>query len=218
MLIPTRMKRKPLPLFAACLCSIALLSSLGCNSESKTAAQVQGTVTIDGELAPSGTVTFHSEDGHPMSYGSILKDGTFALRVGQGNRSNPNYNDIPPGDYVATVSIRGPSKEDPNATPGAPPLAGPLLIAKKYTSKSSSGLKFTIKSGLNVIAIPLERPSPEEEQEESEEQKSDDGSVDEPEEELSETEEAVDKILTDAASEEQESDTASVDSAEEEPQ
>ena len=184
-----------------------MLSLVGCSSGNKSAAQVQGTVTIEGELAKSGTGTFHSEDGHPMSYGSIMKDGTIALRVGRGNRSNPNYNDISTGSYVATVAIRGPSKEDPNAGPGAPPLAGPLLIDKKFTSKSTSGLNYEIKPGLNAITIAVERPTPEEEQEETEAE-----GAEETEEELNETEEAVDKILTDAASEETESTEAELGS------
>ncbi len=207
------MKTRFLLIANVCVCSILLSSLLGCSSGNENAAQVQGTVTIDGQLARTGTVTFHSKDGHPLSYGAIGKDGTFALRIGQGNKSNPNYNDIPPGDYVATVTVRGPSIEDPNADPGAPPMAGPLLIARKYTSKDSSDLSYKIKTGLNPITIALERPSPEDANEE-ESESSDVEEASEEDEELSETEQTVDEILNQADSDDktQDNDSAKTDS------
>ena len=59
---------------------IALLS--GCGGPDST---VQGTVTIDGELAHRGIVTFHPVDGGPTAYGSIGENGEYSLRVGRGD-------------------------------------------------------------------------------------------------------------------------------------
>ena len=152
-------------LLIASLASFPLLCSSGCSEHSKNAANVQGTVTIDGELASSGTVVFHSLDDHPTSYGSIRKDGSFALQVGQGNKANPDYNDIPLGEYVATVTIRGESYEDPNQSPGSPPQAGPLLIAKRYTSRATSPLRYKVSAEPKpfVVSLEVEAPDPSDE-------------------------------------------------------
>jgi len=68
---------------------------------------------------------------------------------------------IQPGEYVATVTIRGPSTPDKEFE-GAPPIAGPLLTAAMYSKKATSGLTFTVKTGLNVVNIEVQSPSEEE--------------------------------------------------------
>ena len=202
------MNTKTHNLLLLCLAGLPLLLIGGCNAENKNAANVQGTVTVDGELATSGTVVFHSVDKHPACYGSIRKDGSFALQVGQGNRQNPDYNDIPVGEYVATVTIRGASYEDPNQSPGSPPKAGPLLIARKYTSKGTSPLKFkvTAQPKPNVVSIEVGAFEPGKEdsgtgseiQEEGVKETVESGKETPPETEPTETEKAVQDILTDA--------------------
>ena len=147
-------------LMYASLCSLTLIAFVGCGGGSGDAI-VQGTVTIDGQLAKSGSVLFHSSGDAPAAYGTIRDDGSFALRVGRGNTNNVNASKIQAGDYVATVQIHGPSVPD-EEFPGAPPKVGPLLVAEKYTKKSTSGLTHTFKAGRNVVNLELESPSEEE--------------------------------------------------------
>ncbi len=129
----------------------------GCGKSSKKQdATVQGTVTIDGELVNRGTVAFHPVGGGPGAYGTIYKDGTFALRIGQGNPGNQDQSLIYSGDYLASVVVRAPSTTDKKLGASAPPTPGVLLSAAKYSNKATSELKFTIKPGLNVVDIPLE--------------------------------------------------------------
>lgn len=157
------------------LCLGLAVSLLGCDSGQKRDATVQGTVTMDGDLAKSGTVTFHSTDSAPIAYGTIRKDGTFALRIGQGNVKDRDRSEIVPGSYIATVTIRGPTTPDVEMGPGGPPRPGRRLSAAKYSSKATSGLAYTVKSGRNVINIDLEAPSPEEMAEQDEGESDEEG-------------------------------------------
>jgi hypothetical protein len=140
----------------------------GCGDSSSNAI-VQGTVTIDGVLAPRGQVTFHPVSNGPIATGPIHKDGSFSLRVGQGNMANPDESTIAPGEYVATVVVNAPADEASAVGEGGPPLAGKRLTAIKYSRKETSGLKYTIKKGRNVVQLELEGsqndPPPEVEEE-----------------------------------------------------
>ncbi len=155
------MPRKNFQIVLACLLLAGLPSLTGCGDSGAGDAIVQGTVTVDGELAKSGSVVFHSQGDAPAAYGTIRNDGTYALRVGRGNVDNVNASKIMSGDYVATVQIRGPSIPDEEFD-GAPPKPGPLLIAEKFTAKATSGLEHAIKAGRNVVNLELESPSEEE--------------------------------------------------------
>lgn len=142
-------------------CLLALVAFMGCQ-EQEQGAVVQGTVTIDGELAKSGTVAFHPQSEGAAAFGSILPDGTYSLRVGQGNTGNIDYSRIPPGKYTATVSVKGPSVPNEAEGPGAPPKPGPQLAALKYASRETSDLHFEVRVGLNVFNLAVERASLEE--------------------------------------------------------
>ncbi len=155
------MPRNIFQIMLACLLLVGLPSLTGCGDSGAGDAIVQGTVTVDGQLAESGSVVFHSQGDSPAAYGTIREDGTYVLRVGRGNVDNVNASKIMSGDYVATVQIRGPSIPDAEFE-GAPPRPGPLLIAEKFTSKATSGLAHTIKAGRNVVNLELESPSEEE--------------------------------------------------------
>ena len=147
-----------LPVTVCILLNVSLLLSVSGCSDTATRgnATVQGTVTIDGALAPRGTVTFYPKNNGPVAVGQIYSDGSYALRVGLGNTSNPDSAKIASGEYVATVMVMGESPEGETVAEGGPPLAGPRLIAKKYTTKETSGLTFSVKPGRNVFVLDLE--------------------------------------------------------------
>ncbi|NOZ39184.1 MAG: sigma-70 non-essential region-containing protein [Planctomycetes bacterium] len=134
----------------------------GCaESDGTMNATVQGTVTIDGELAPRGKVSFHKTDGGPVANGTVHSDGTFTLQVGRGNISDQDASRIPAGEYTATVVVNEPSTVDPEH-PSGPPLPGARLTAVKFSSRETSGLRYTIIAGLNIVDIDVEAPSSEE--------------------------------------------------------
>lgn len=143
---------------SAMLILVGLASSTGCNR----GAAVQGTVTIDGQLAHGGTVVFHPVAKGPTAYSSIDANGSYALRVGQGNRNNPNASGIPLGDYVVTVVINMPSTKDTTAGDAAPPVPGARMTAAKYADTSTTDLKATVKAGTNIVPLDLKGASGEE--------------------------------------------------------
>ena len=151
------------PLAAGCLMLVSLGGLASCESGKKPDATVQGTLTLNGELSPTGSVVFHPADKNaPVAYGTVRRDGTFALRIGQGNQRDLDNSKIYPGLYVATVAIRGPSTPDEKLGEGAPPKPGARLSAAKYSSRENSGLEYTVKAGRNVINIEVEAATEEE--------------------------------------------------------
>jgi len=141
------------------LAALGLVLLVGCGQPaSPYDANVQGTVTIDGELAPGGSVTFSPKGEGPVATGVIGRDGSFVLKVGQGAIADPNRSLIPAGEYVAAVVVTGAPVANPDDA-GAPPKVGPRLMADKYASKSTSGLEFTVRTGANVLELKLDGPS-----------------------------------------------------------
>jgi hypothetical protein len=141
---------------ASCVATLALVSGCG-GPANEYDAVVTGTVTIDGELANSGLVTFHPVDDGKVTIGRIHPNGSFSLRTGQGDLREVDGGTVVPGEYIVTVSITGPGAPPPGAVEGAPPTPGPSLVAAKYASKETSDLKHTIKPGSQVIVLELER-------------------------------------------------------------
>lgn len=144
-----------IPLYGAA-CSALLL---GCHGQDAAFnANVQGTVTIDGELAPGGTVTFIPVDDGPTGVGVIASDGSYSVRIGQGQPGNPDGSLIPAGKYIVTAMIVGTTQSDPERSAIGPPPAGPRLIADKYNVRETTDLACDVKEGPNVIVLKLDGP------------------------------------------------------------
>lgn len=136
----------------------AMIVATGCGGPAyEYDAVVTGTVTIDGELANAGTVTFHPANGGMVAIGRIHPDGSYSLRTGQGNLREEDGGTVVPGEYIVTVSITGPPVESVQVIPGAPPIPGPSLVAAKYAAKDTSDLKYTVQAGSQIIILELER-------------------------------------------------------------
>lgn len=142
----------------ACVYCCVLAALVGCGDSNNDGndATVQGTVTIDGELAPGGTIAFYPVGGGPVAVGAIAQDGSFSLRIGRGNASNLDRSDIPSGDYVATVVATGPSERVAGKDDGGPLPFGPSLVADKYADRETSDLKITVNEGPNVLDLKLD--------------------------------------------------------------
>lgn len=149
---------------------VACGASGGCGA--KPDATVQGTVTIDGELANRGTVVFHPVKEGPPAYGTVHENGTYSLRVGQGDLEEVDGGKLRSGDYIVTVVVNMPplGKETVGGAAG-PPVPGPRLTAGKYAETATSDLRFTVKPGLNVVPLELEGAAAEEAREEAAEAK-----------------------------------------------
>lgn len=144
--------------WAAASLAAAAVAAIGGGCQkgaSVNTATVQGSVTIDGELATSGMVTFYPVAGGPAAVGEIHADGSYALRVGQGRMNDPDASKIPAGEYVATAMVTGPPPEDAAVGEGGPPKVGPRLVALKYTTRETSDLKYAVAAGANIINLPL---------------------------------------------------------------
>jgi hypothetical protein len=136
------------------LLSLPVVACLGCGGPDAT---VQGTVTVGGEIAHQGTVQFHPVHGGPTAYGTIANNGSYSLRVGQGDRHDPNDSQVQSGEYIVTAVINMPSVKDEALGEAGPPMPGARLSAEKYGSQETSDLHVTVKTGANVVPLELER-------------------------------------------------------------
>ena len=114
-------------------------------------ASVSGTVTLDGNPLPRGTVAFNPENPGPASYGQIDDSGHYTVMTGR-------EEGIPSGQYLLTVVANEiPQVEGKD---GGPPPAGKPITPRWYRSPTTSGLSFTIESGSNTIDLPLTSDPP----------------------------------------------------------
>lgn len=68
--------------------AVVLFGSLaGCSGDMKDEVEVTGSVTIDGEPVPSGTVTFVATDGATPTGGGVIKDGKYVAKVPPGEKT-----------------------------------------------------------------------------------------------------------------------------------
>jgi hypothetical protein len=164
--------------------ALGVLVVVGCGEASNNGynAIVQGTVTIDGELAKGGTVSFFPVGEGPVAVSSIAADGSYALRIGQGNAGDPDSSKMPSGKYVAAVEVTGTPGKPTAENEGGPLPAGPRLMADKYASQETSGLEFEVTKGMNVFELKLDGPwaNPPEEAEETEDAEESEEAEDEP--------------------------------------
>ena len=158
-------------LFMVLVALVAVAAGLrltGVLNPSKTSydATVTGTVTIDGTPADRGKVSFFPADGSLVFVGMIESDGKYVAVPGRVDPADSEKGGIDAGEYAVTVQINdyladeGLGDEDLGEW-DAPRKAGKSLIASKYSSKGSSGLRFTVKPGANTFKIELVGPDEE---------------------------------------------------------
>lgn len=133
----------------ALILTFITLSFSGCGEEGLKYAKVEGTVTVDGKPAQTGTVLFVPQQGTEggVSSGTITKDGTYTL-VG------PKGKGVVVGTHKILVQCpmegSGPdSGQDPQQ--GAPPC----IIPAKYANERSSDITKEVTEGENKIDIQL---------------------------------------------------------------
>jgi len=141
----------------AILC-LAVVAGCG-GAANKFDSTVTGNVLIEGQLANRGTVTFHPVGGGAPAVGRIREDGSFSLRIGQGDLSEADGGTLPSGEYLVTVVVTGPPVPVTDI-PDSPPHGGPRLMADKYASSSTTDLRRKVEPGPNLFQFDLERAAP----------------------------------------------------------
>jgi hypothetical protein len=107
-------------------------------------ATVTGKVTIDGEPAKSGTVTFYADGTGPAATGNIESDGRYSLSTGTDKG-------LPAGSYIAAVAV---VEVIQPADPRSEPIPK-LLSPEKYQVPATSDLKVEVKPGANDVPLEL---------------------------------------------------------------
>lgn len=126
----------------------ALLVVTGCDSGPQL-APVSGKVVFNGKPLEFGTVMFQPEQGGQPAVGQIHTDGTFVMSTfepGDGAVVGPN-----------AIRVTCYTSQNPDST--APPgdYLGDLLIPRKYTIFTASGLTAVVpEDGLNTLQLELE--------------------------------------------------------------
>ncbi len=137
--------------------AVSILACLFCcGCQSQLDSSVQGTVTIDGVLADHGTIAFYPAAGGAPAYGNIAKNGSYSLRVGQGNLRDEDASRIRSGDYVVTVVVNAAAQNGETLGEAGPPKPGPRITAEKFATKDASPLHVVVKPGPNVVPLELE--------------------------------------------------------------
>jgi hypothetical protein len=115
-------------------------------------ATVKGTVSFDGKQLSRGTVSYYSTSTGSVAYARINEDGSYVVKTGR-------ESGLPAGDYQVTVASNEPP-DKPSGANGGPPPPGKSITPDWYRSKQTSGLKFTVKPGSNVINLELTSAPP----------------------------------------------------------
>jgi hypothetical protein len=141
-------------LAAALLCGV-ILTGCSVGKPLPDLVSVTGTVTLDGQPLPHGTVGFAPADqavGQPAS--GKIKDGKFTMVT---SASSPG---VVIGDYKVTIvsvdeePVELPPDFVPN--PNEPPPEPSSLIPKKYNDVENSGLEVSVSPGMGPIQFELD--------------------------------------------------------------
>lgn len=138
---------------------VSLITANGCrDAGTKRDASVTGVVTINGELAKSGSISFQPKGLGPTVYGTISGEGSYRLRTGKAAPNSPEEAKVPSGLYRVVLRVSGNSQlnQSPEEFREGPPELGKLLIPAMYLDADKTPLEYIIKPGDNVINIDIE--------------------------------------------------------------
>lgn len=129
---------------------LGCLLVLGCSGPDAT---VGGRVTFEGEALTSGTVIFKPVAGGATGYSEIEVDGTYEIRTGSAAG-------LVPGEYVVMVDGTEPPMTDELVRTESGELmesTGSNTLPDVYLDPDRSPLKATVKSGHQIVNLPLVR-------------------------------------------------------------
>lgn len=135
-----------LSLAAACVLGLSFI--VGCGRSGPVVEMVEGTVLLDGAPLNGATVGFSPLTpgaGLPAS-GASGADGSFRLTATGGGAPGRG---TAVGDYAVTVAKTERISEPPSEDRPAAPLKIRHVVPPAYGGIATSGLKATVKKGLN---------------------------------------------------------------------
>ncbi|MFG0332897.1 MAG: hypothetical protein ACF8TS_05995 [Maioricimonas sp. JB049] len=129
--------------------SIAVVAALvsGCGGGSDGRVTASGTVSLDGQPLPDGSVTFFDENGGSAGVG-IIENGRFSVSEASSSTG------IQPGTYKVAVQSW---ESEPGAVTdeGEIIVEGTSRIPEKYNSSETSGLTAEVGEGENQFEFDL---------------------------------------------------------------
>ncbi len=132
-------------LFALLITTVGSLT--GCGKAGPSLVQVTGSLSVDGKPANGATLIFHPKDKEMKLVPAATTDENGKFKLATSAREG-----VPAGSYDVTVTWPDPSVQPTPAQKlqglGDP---GPDLLAGKYSSKATSGLKADITSSTKEL-------------------------------------------------------------------
>ena len=125
--------------------SILFCAAIGCSgAKGPECFPVRGQVSYKGKPVAEATVVLHRAggdvEGNQKPIAFTAADGTFALST------TSKGDGAPPGDYAITIELRAPQAIGEEVVRN-----GAHMLPVKYSRPDSSGHKFTVEAGENVI-------------------------------------------------------------------
>ncbi|MEP3481175.1 MAG: carboxypeptidase-like regulatory domain-containing protein [Fuerstiella sp.] len=147
-------------LLTVSLLSVAMFASAGCGgTDFGEIGQITGKITFRGEVVETGTkVIFMKMDKGYAGYAFTDAEGKYKI---EWRRDGSTYDGLPVGSY--SVLVEPPGAIDVEELSAEEMLDGKDNVApvkpqfdKKYTQTATSGLKYDVVAGENMIDITLD--------------------------------------------------------------
>jgi hypothetical protein len=116
------------------------------NGCSAPVGSVTGIITLDGKPLPDAHVLFHPITAGPVALAKSDENGSYTLHIDERTQ-------IPAGEYLVTVTTTRPRQGE----------LGKILadtFPRIYSSKETSGLRFTVQPRSQTIDLKLIDPNP----------------------------------------------------------
>jgi hypothetical protein len=132
------------------LVGFVAIALVGCGSEYDST--VNGIVKLDGNVVPTGTVTFAPQSSGPTAFSLIAPNGKYSLHTGR-------EEGLPPGQYLVSVTAHA-LPASLRSKDGGPAPLGKAITPDWYRDAATSGLSFDVKPGDNELNLNLTSTPP----------------------------------------------------------
>jgi hypothetical protein len=129
---------------------VLIVTLAGCGGEYDST--VTGAVKLDGNVVPTGTVTFAPQSSGPTAFSLIAPDGQYSLKTGR-------EEGLPPGQYVVSITAHA-MPATLRSKDGGPAPLGKTITPDWYRDPATSGLSFEVKPGDNELDLSLTSTPP----------------------------------------------------------
>lgn len=133
--------------YAGLLACWVLLAGCGGDDDDRPTATIIGQVTLDGAPLSSGSIQFTSPKTGESAYANLDSEGRYRVTFPKADVGS---------DYDVTVGRAVDENQDPTALAEDMPKPGPNPVPRKYSDRTTSGLKATIANpGENQFDVHL---------------------------------------------------------------